>query len=249
MTRTCGAIFALILWICATPGFADNGLADRIGSLMGQERQTLDVVPERQLSALTVAVSAPAEVAVEAAPAVATVAPEPAPVPVAAAPAAAPAPDPATVAAATDSPLAAAVAQAVPSGDAEWQCLTTALYFEARGESLRGVAAVAEVILNRRDSGLYPGSVCGVVHQASSGGCQFSYNCDGRSDAIGDRNAWNRVGQVARAMLDGAPRTLTGGATHYHTTAVHPSWANRFPLTAQIGTHLFYRQPIRTASN
>ena len=133
--------------------------------------------------------------------------------------------------------------------DAQFRCLATALYFEARGESLRGVAAVAEVILNRRDSGLYPGSVCGVVHQASSGGCQFSYNCDGRSDAIGDRNAWNRVGQVARAMLDGAPRALTGGATHYHTTAVHPSWANRFPLTAQIGTHLFYRQPIRTASN
>ncbi len=249
MTRTCGAIFALILGICATPGFADNALADRIGSLMGQERQTLDVVPERQLSALTVAVSAPADsTTAEAAPAVAAVA-APAPVPVAAAPAADPATDPATVAAATDSPLAAAVAQAVPSGDAEWQCMTTALYFEARGESLRGVAAVAEVILNRRDSGLYPRSVCGVVHQAGGGGCQFSYNCDGLSDAIGDRAAWSRVGQVARAMLDGAPRTLTGGATHYHTTAVHPSWANRFPQTAQIGTHLFYRQPVRTASN
>jgi spore germination cell wall hydrolase CwlJ-like protein len=141
------------------------------------------------------------------------------------------------------------VAQAVPSGDAEWQCLTTALYFEARGESLRGIAAVAEVILNRRDSGVYPRSVCGVVQQAGGGGCQFSYNCDGRSDAIGDRSAWNRVGQVARAMLDGAPRSLTDGAMHYHTTAVHPSWANRFPLTTQIGTHLFYRQPVRTASN
>ena len=55
--------------------------------------------------------------------------------------------------------------------------------------------------------------------------------------------------EVARAALDGAPRTLTGGATHYHTTAVSPSWAARFPQTAQIGVHLFYRQPVRTASN
>ena len=247
MTRTCGAIFALILGICATPGFADNGLADRIGSLMGQERQTLDVVPERQLSALTVAVSAPAEAAVEAAPAVAAVAAEPAPVPVAAAPAAAP--DPATVAAATDSPLAAAVAQAVPSGDAEWQCLTTALYFEARGESIRGQAAVAEVILNRTELPSYPNSICGVVNQTGSGSCAFSYVCDGRSDAITDLGAWDRAKRVASAMLAGAPRLLTEGATHFHTPAVRPVWSRKFAHTATIGAHLFYRQAMRTAMN
>lgn len=232
MAGNFGAVLALGLMVCTTPAVADTSLADSLNSLLGQERQTLDVVPQRQLAALAVAVPQPA-------------AADPAP----AADAAAAPVDPAMIAAATDSPHAALAAAAVASGDSEWQCLSEALYFEARGESLRGVFAVAEVILNRRDSGAYPGSVCGVVYQGNGNGCQFSYNCDGRSDAITDPAAWHRVGQVARAMLDGAPRTLTDGATHYHTTAVSPSWAARFPRTTQIGTHLFYRQPIRTASN
>ena len=139
----------------------------------------------------------------------------------------------------------------VGAGDTQWECLTEALYFEARGESDRGLFEVAEVILNRVDSAQYPNSVCGVVHQGTGQmyACQFTYTCDGISDAIRDPASWSRVGQVAQVMLDGAPRTLTEGATHYHTRAVSPSWARRFPQTAAIGAHLFYRQPIRLASN
>jgi spore germination cell wall hydrolase CwlJ-like protein len=139
----------------------------------------------------------------------------------------------------------------VPQGGEEWRCLSEALYFEARGESIRGMMAVAEVILNRVDRAEYPDTVCGVVHQGTGNRyqCQFTYTCDGLSDQIGDPAAWDEVGRVARMMLDGAPRTLTAGATHYHTTAVSPSWAARFARTTQIGTHLFYRQPTRLASN
>jgi spore germination cell wall hydrolase CwlJ-like protein len=129
------------------------------------------------------------------------------------------------------------------AGDAEWQCLAQALYFEARGESVAGQFAVAEVILNRRDSGAYPRTVCGVVRQGGRSGCQFSYACDRHSDRIGERAAYVQVGKIARLMLDGAPRALTKGATHFHTRAVHPAWARRFPRTAQIGAHIFYRQP------
>lgn len=133
--------------------------------------------------------------------------------------------------------------QPVPTGDAQWNCLKTALYFEARGETLKGQFAVAEVILNRVDSPSYPATVCGVVKQSGGGGCQFSYNCDGARDVMGERGAADRAGRIARLMLDGAPRTLTLGATHFHTRAVRPSWARRFPQTAAIGAHLFYRQP------
>jgi spore germination cell wall hydrolase CwlJ-like protein len=126
-----------------------------------------------------------------------------------------------------------------PTGDAEWQCLRTALYFEARGESLQGQFAVAEVILNRVDNPAYPKSVCSVVKQ----GCQFSFTCDGHSDVMRDRSAVERAGRIARVMLDGAPRALTLGATHFHTRQVNPSWSKRFPRTASIGAHLFYRQP------
>jgi spore germination cell wall hydrolase CwlJ-like protein len=130
-----------------------------------------------------------------------------------------------------------------PSGDAEWQCLTEALYFEARGESLEGQVAVAEVILNRVDSPLYPRSVCGVVKQRGGGGCQFSYVCDGRADRMRDKASADRAGRIARAMLDGAPRVLTEGATHFHTRGVRPGWSKRFSRTASIGAHLFYRHP------
>lgn len=129
------------------------------------------------------------------------------------------------------------------SGDGEWECLTQALYFEARGESAVGLFAVAEVILNRRDSASFPATVCGVIHQGTGRPyqCQFTFTCDGNSDAIRDQASWVRVGKVARLMLDGAPRELTGGATYYHTRNVRPSWASHFPQTAAIGAHLFYR--------
>lgn len=134
------------------------------------------------------------------------------------------------------------MSQPEPSGDAQWQCLTEALYFEARGESLEGQIAVAEVILNRVDSPLYPRTVCGVVKQRGGGGCQFSYVCSGKTK-MREKGAADLAGRIARAMLDGAPRILTAGATHFHTRAVKPSWSKRFARTVSIGDHLFYRQP------
>lgn len=135
------------------------------------------------------------------------------------------------------------MAMPTPEGGADWQCLTEAIYHESRGEGLKGQFAVAEVILNRVESGLYPRSVCGVIKQRGSGGCQFSYVCDGASDAMREPSARAIAGRIARVMLDGAPRQLTDGATHFHTNAVRPSWSNRFARTAQIGSHSFYRQP------
>jgi Cell Wall Hydrolase len=135
------------------------------------------------------------------------------------------------------------MAQPVPEGDAEWQCLTEAIYFEARGESLQGQIGVAEVILNRVDSPLYPRTVCGVVKQRGSGGCQFSYICDGRADRMREKASADLAGRIARAMLDGAPRHLTEGATSFHARSVRPSWSRRYIQTASIGAHLFYRKP------
>jgi spore germination cell wall hydrolase CwlJ-like protein len=132
------------------------------------------------------------------------------------------------------------------AGGRDWRCLTEALYFEARGEPVKGQFAVAEVILNRVDAPGYPDTVCEVVHQASSRGCQFSYTCDGRADRIRDRTAAVAAGKIARLMLDGAPRVLTGGATHFHTRAVRPGWAEAYARTASIGRHLFYRPGGRT---
>ncbi|MDJ0992413.1 MAG: cell wall hydrolase [Dinoroseobacter sp.] len=138
------------------------------------------------------------------------------------------------------------------SGDAGWQCLAEALYFEARGESVKGQFAVAEVILNRVESNRYPNSICGVINQGTGRkyACQFTYTCDGLPERISEQAAWDRVGKVARLSIDAQNRALTDGATHYHTTAVNPRWASKYIHTTQIGTHRFYRQyyPGRTAS-
>ncbi len=128
-----------------------------------------------------------------------------------------------------------------------WECLAEALYFEARGETLLGQVAVAEVILNRVDSDAYPDTVCGVIRQgeAAGGGCQFSYRCDGKSDEPRSEDAFARVGKVAWVMLRGRPRILTGQATHYHASHVRPSWSSRLVRTARIGDHVFYRPKLR----
>jgi spore germination cell wall hydrolase CwlJ-like protein len=130
-------------------------------------------------------------------------------------------------------------------GGPEWSCLTEALYFEARGETVRGIFAVAEVILNRVESSRYPDTVCGVVNQGTGKlfQCQFTYTCDGQKETIAEPAAYDMVGKVARLMLDGKPRKLTGGATHYHTRSVNPRWSNAYPRTTTIGYHHFYRMP------
>ncbi|MFN3971838.1 MAG: cell wall hydrolase [Gemmobacter sp.] len=138
--------------------------------------------------------------------------------------------------------------QPAAGGGREWECLSRAIYFEARGETLQGQFAVAEVVLNRVASPAYPNSVCAVVSQSGGGGCQFSYVCDGKTNRISEPAAWDRAGRIAAALMSGtAPRALTKGATHFHTHGVRPSWAKRFARTAAIGGHLFYRQPTRTS--
>ena len=140
----------------------------------------------------------------------------------------------------------------VADGGSEFACLAEALYFEARGETIKGQFAVAEVILNRVASKQFPDTVCGVINQGTGRKyqCQFTYTCDGHKEVIHEPRAYERVSKVARLALDGADTDLTQGATYYHTTAVNPRWARNFTRTARYGVHLFYRdERYRTASN
>lgn len=144
-------------------------------------------------------------------------------------------------------------AQPLAKGDEQWRCLSEALYFEARGETVKGQFAVAEVIMNRVKSSRFPGTLCGVIKQGTGRKyqCQFTYTCDGYKDVIREHQAYTRVSKVARATIDGAEGAgnLTGGATHYHTSAVRPAWARTYKQTVRIGVHLFYRHNYRTAQS
>jgi spore germination cell wall hydrolase CwlJ-like protein len=131
-----------------------------------------------------------------------------------------------------------------PSGGADWDCLRKAIYFEARGEGIRGEFAVAEVVLNRVDSPLFPKTVCGVVEQSGHGACAFSWTCDGYSDTMRDPVSADRAGRIAWLMLQpGTPRLLTDGATYFHIRRVRPDWSNEVVQTVAIGSHVFFRQP------
>ena len=123
------------------------------------------------------------------------------------------------------------------------QCLTAAIYYEAASEPDAGQRAVAQVVLNRVAHPSYPSTVCGVVFQGSerSTGCQFSFTCDGALARAPSRMFWLRAENVARAALSGYVYAPAGLATHYHTVAVHPYWADSLNYLGTIGAHRFYR--------
>jgi Cell Wall Hydrolase len=123
-------------------------------------------------------------------------------------------------------------------------CLARAVYFEARDQPYRGQVAVAQVVINRVFSGIYPHDVCGVVYQNSHRrfACQFTFACDGKPDIVTELGPWYRARRIARQTLDGKLYVqAVGTATHYHATYVHPYWVHEMRRYAREGIHLFYR--------
>ncbi|MCO5060218.1 MAG: cell wall hydrolase [Rhizobiaceae bacterium] len=126
----------------------------------------------------------------------------------------------------------------------EQECLAQGIYFEARGENLKGQAAVAQVILNRVRNPTYPNTICGVVYQNKTwrNRCQFSFACDGARDRVRSPGHYRTAQDIAMAVTAGKifiPEV--GSATHYHATYVHPRWSRTMEKMKKIGLHIFYR--------
>ena len=124
------------------------------------------------------------------------------------------------------------------------KCLANAVYFESRGELMRGQVAVAQVVLNRVFSPYYPKDVCGVVYQNAERhlACQFTFACDGKSKTITERGAWSRAQRVAKQALDGKVWiAAVAKSTHYHAFWVNPSWVAEMKKMYRYGVHTFYR--------
>lgn len=122
--------------------------------------------------------------------------------------------------------------------DEQTDCLAVAVYFEARGESLEGQLAVANVVMNRARSGRYPASWCEVVRQP----WQFSFVRGGRFPRV-DRSsaAWQRATAIARIAAEGLAAKVDPDVLWYHADYVSPSWGTRLKRVDKIGTHIFYR--------
>ncbi len=123
----------------------------------------------------------------------------------------------------------------------ELDCLSTAVYYEARGESSEGQAAVAQVILNRATHGAFPKTVCGVVYQgAPIRSCQFSFVCNGAMHHRREPGAWARARGIAARALGGYVMAEIGGATCFHAARIGPGRGPRVGRVIRIGGHVFY---------
>ncbi len=129
----------------------------------------------------------------------------------------------------------------------EFRCMATAIYFEARGESIKGQIAVGQVIMTRVRSTFYPNTICGVVYQGqwSKNACQFSFACDGVADTPKNRKQWDTALDVAKNVISGKVHLdEVRDATHYHATYVSPDWKKMVKRITKIGVHIFYKAPF-----
>ncbi|MGD8430132.1 MAG: cell wall hydrolase [Ectothiorhodospiraceae bacterium] len=138
--------------------------------------------------------------------------------------------------------MAALAANAHAQRDGAAQCLARTVYFEARGDGVEGMEAVAAVVMNRVRHRDFPNSVCAVVKQGGeTPPCQFSYWCDGRSDRPGDAELWQIAQGIARRALAGELPDPVDGALFFHTEEAGSPFGGRRKYVGKVGSHLFYR--------
>lgn len=134
----------------------------------------------------------------------------------------------------------------------EVMCLAQNIYFESRGEPIKGQIAVALVTLNRVNHPDFPKTVCGVVQQSIKnnkgqpirGKCQFSWYCDGKSDVLpsGSEQVKQSIALAVVLLTTPVKVDITNGALFFHASYVKPSWRKSSEKTIAIGNHIFYRR-------
>lgn len=125
------------------------------------------------------------------------------------------------------------------SPEQQIKCLATNMYYEARGEGIKGMTAVGHVVMNRVESGKFPSTPCSVIYQKRRSVCQFSWVC-GRKSAF-NREQYDTALELARKIYSGNSIDITRGALYFHAKYVRPQWSKVFTRTARIGNHIFYR--------
>jgi hypothetical protein len=122
--------------------------------------------------------------------------------------------------------------------DVQTDCLAKAVYFESRGEPLEGQLAVANVVINRANSGRYPPDWCGVIKQHA----QFSFVRNGELPAPDYYSAsWSRAVGIAKIAASKVLTALPQNVLWYHANYVAPTWRHNLTEVEQIGAHIFYR--------
>ncbi|MGB7542772.1 MAG: cell wall hydrolase [Burkholderiales bacterium] len=125
-------------------------------------------------------------------------------------------------------------------------CLARNVYYEARGEPAAGQYAVAEVTMNRKASGRFSDTVCGVVYQKNWDPLRkryvgaFSWTEFDEAPTPGGEE-WRRAWKVAEAVYYRREAPVLEGALFYHATYIKPHWARGKRPVTRIGSHVFYK--------
>jgi spore germination cell wall hydrolase CwlJ-like protein len=128
--------------------------------------------------------------------------------------------------------------------DRQLQCLAVNIYHEAGYEPFEGKAAVAQVTLNRVESGKFPDDICKVVYQKNvvydKVLCQFSWYCQGKTGVKPKNNvAYEQSMEAAKkVLLEGFRLPSLTDALYFHGDYINPGWNKE--RVAKIGRHIFY---------
>jgi spore germination cell wall hydrolase CwlJ-like protein len=129
----------------------------------------------------------------------------------------------------------------------EMDCLAKNIYYEAGSELYEGKLAVAQVTLNRVNSGKFPSDICSVVYQKTVDQnmktiCQFSWTCMVKELVVRNKYQWEESQLIAKRALTQPVLHDTiaeSNALFFHAVYVNPGW-NKTKVVKQIGNHIFY---------
>lgn len=125
------------------------------------------------------------------------------------------------------------------------ECLARNIYYEAGGEPFEGKVAVAQVTINRMESGLFPSDLCNVVYEKNivygKVLCQFSWYCNKPSGLkLVNNSVYEESMAVAKkVLLEGFRLPSLTEALYFHADYINPGWKKQ--RVAKIGRHIFYK--------
>ena len=124
------------------------------------------------------------------------------------------------------------------NSETEINCLTKAIFYEARDQSDKGKFAIADVTLNRVENPEFPKSVCGVIRQPG----QFSWRAQGKIRKSPDfQDEWNDAKLIAKKAVEHRNSVVSKGTLYFHADYVRPpKWTRKLKRVARIDDHIFY---------
>lgn len=119
----------------------------------------------------------------------------------------------------------------------DFECMALNLHYEARGESTKGMIAVANVVMNRTENPNFPNSVCEVIYQKK----QFSW-VNSKTRLTFRTTSYKAKFIAYEAIVNKTLEDNTSGALYFHVTNLKTNWEyGKLHKTANIGNHVFYK--------